>query len=204
MAESSKQEMNLLVALDGSDMSEHVIDWCAKRFTGKTDKAMTPPNNENVSMKVKICISYHHQIHMVHVVEYSLVTVLPSTDLGLAYDDLEEGSIAEKVKQGAHKKGVKYLEKCKDRFESKGVKSVDAKVLLAHPSKSVKTLLCEYADKLKPDVIVCGSRGMGYMGRTFLGSVSDYLMHNVKCSVMVVKEVDVPKPPAEEKTSESK
>uniref|UniRef100_A0A7S3YNJ7 UspA domain-containing protein n=1 Tax=Lotharella globosa TaxID=91324 RepID=A0A7S3YNJ7_9EUKA len=181
MAESSKQEMNLLVALDGSDMSEHVIDWCAKRFTGKTDK-----------------------IHMVHVVEYSLVTVLPSTDLGLAYDDLEEGSIAEKVKQGAHKKGVKYLEKCKDRFESKGVKSVDAKVLLAHPSKSVKTLLCEYADKLKPDVIVCGSRGMGYMGRTFLGSVSDYLMHNVKCSVMVVKEVDVPKPPAEEKTSESK
>jgi len=91
------------------------------------------------------------------------------------------------------------LEKCGNRFASQGVKSVESKVLLAHPSKSVKGLLCEHADNLKPDVIVCGSRGKGYMGRLFLGSVSDYLMHNAKCTVMVIKDEGVPKPGAKEK-----
>eukprot|EP00470_Lotharella_oceanica_P003309 CAMPEP_0170168736 /NCGR_PEP_ID=MMETSP0040_2-20121228/1685_1 /TAXON_ID=641309 /ORGANISM="Lotharella oceanica, Strain CCMP622" /LENGTH=194 /DNA_ID=CAMNT_0010407067 /DNA_START=124 /DNA_END=708 /DNA_ORIENTATION=+ len=177
MAETTEQKgTNLLVALDGSDMCDHVIDWCAKHFSGKTDK-----------------------IHMVHVVEYSLATVNPRTEFGLDYSELDEVNLATKVKQKAYNKGRKHLEKCGNRFASQGVKSVESKVLLAHPSKSVKGLLCEHADNLKPDVIVCGSRGKGYMGRLFLGSVSDYLMHNAKCTVMVIKDEGVPKPGAKEK-----
>mmetsp|Transcript_11311 Transcript_11311/g.21700 ORF Transcript_11311/g.21700 Transcript_11311/m.21700 type:complete len:180 (-) Transcript_11311:97-636(-) len=137
MAETTEQKgTNLLVALDGSDMCDHVIDWCAKHFSGKTDK-----------------------IHMVHVVEYSLATVNPRTEFGLDYSELDEVNLATKVKQKAYNKGRKHLEKCGNRFASQGVKSVESKVLLAHPSKSVKGLLCEHADNLKPDVIVCGSRG---------------------------------------------
>jgi len=34
---------------------------------------------------------------------------------------------------------------------------------------------------------------MGAIGRAFLGSVSDYLMHNASCTVMVVKADQIKK-----------
>ena len=45
----------------------------------------------------------------------------------------------------------------------------------------------EFVEDTKPNLLICGSRGMGAMGRAFIGSVSDYLMHNVSCTIMIVK-----------------
>jgi len=73
----------------------------------------------------------------------------------------------------------------------------ELKLLLVHPSTSVKGAICNYTDDIKPDLVVCGSRGMGAMGRAFLGSTSDYLMHNAKCSTMIVK----PPPSSESETT---
>lgn len=43
------------------------------------------------------------------------------------------------------------------------------------------------AEEEKADVIVLGSRGLGAAGRFFLGSVSDRVMHQAHCSVLVVR-----------------
>ena len=37
------------------------------------------------------------------------------------------------------------------------------------------------------DLIVVGSHGHGFLGRMVLGSVSDFVVHNAPCSVMVVR-----------------
>lgn len=42
------------------------------------------------------------------------------------------------------------------------------------------------ADDLKVDHIVMGSRGLGKIGRTFLGSVSDYVLHNCNVPITIV------------------
>lgn len=42
------------------------------------------------------------------------------------------------------------------------------------------------AENLKPDFVMIGSRGLGVVSRAFLGSVSEHLVHHLKCPVMVV------------------
>ncbi|KAL2914179.1 hypothetical protein HK105_206270 [Polyrhizophydium stewartii] len=42
-------------------------------------------------------------------------------------------------------------------------------------------------EHLKADLVVMGSRGLGALSRTFLGSVSDYLTHNLKVPVIVTR-----------------
>jgi Universal stress protein UspA and related nucleotide-binding proteins len=43
------------------------------------------------------------------------------------------------------------------------------------------------AEEDKFDLIVIGSRGMGFFSRFLLGSVSDRVVHHAPCSVLVVK-----------------
>uniref|UniRef100_A0A0D6R4E1 UspA domain-containing protein n=1 Tax=Araucaria cunninghamii TaxID=56994 RepID=A0A0D6R4E1_ARACU len=50
-----------------------------------------------------------------------------------------------------------------------------------------RDVICEQAEQLQPDFLVIGSHGYGAIKRAFLGSVSDYCAHNVKCPVLIVK-----------------
>jgi len=59
--------------------------------------------------------------------------------------------------------------------------------LLAEVQQKAKYALLKYVEKVTPDFLVCGSRGMGAVGRALLGSTSDFLAHNANCSVVIVK-----------------
>mmetsp|Transcript_15658 Transcript_15658/g.29560 ORF Transcript_15658/g.29560 Transcript_15658/m.29560 type:complete len:100 (-) Transcript_15658:133-432(-) len=80
--------------------------------------------------------------------------------------------------------------KLKNQCESYGLKP-ECKLLLGHErvGSAVKYDIHEYVKTKQKDVdmLVCGSRGMGAMGRAFIGSVADYLVHNLSCAVVVVK-----------------
>mmetsp|Transcript_5744 Transcript_5744/g.11379 ORF Transcript_5744/g.11379 Transcript_5744/m.11379 type:complete len:113 (-) Transcript_5744:482-820(-) len=95
--------------------------------------------------------------------------------------------VNEAVRKAAVEKGTKFLQECSKKLSAEGSGADELKLLLIHPSTSVKGAICDYTGDIKPDLLVCGSRGMGAMGRAFLGSTSDYLMHNAKCSTMIVK-----------------
>lgn len=45
--------------------------------------------------------------------------------------------------------------------------------------------ICDAADELGADVIVMGTRGRGGLRRAVLGSVSDHVIRNASCSVLV-------------------
>jgi len=47
--------------------------------------------------------------------------------------------------------------------------------------------IVQYSKKHKNDLIVIGARGLGAMKETFLGSVSNYVLHKSKIPVLIVK-----------------
>ncbi|KAI7901221.1 uncharacterized protein BX663DRAFT_515308 [Cokeromyces recurvatus] len=68
-------------------------------------------------------------------------------------------------------------------FKSKGI-TVTPQVLSGEPGETLK----DFAEANKVDLVIVGSRGLGFLKRQFIGSVSDYLIHHLKCSVLVVKD----------------
>ncbi|GLU02900.1 hypothetical protein SLE2022_280750 [Rubroshorea leprosula] len=51
-----------------------------------------------------------------------------------------------------------------------------------------KEKICEAVEKLSVQLLILGSHGRGVIKRAFLGSVSNYCVHNAKCPVLVVKK----------------
>lgn len=77
----------------------------------------------------------------------------------------------------------KQLPSC-DHFLLHILCQVSAKIIIqgGHPGAHV----CEVASKHNAAFIVCGSRGMGTVRRTILGSTSDYIIHHAGVPVVVV------------------
>jgi nucleotide-binding universal stress UspA family protein len=49
-------------------------------------------------------------------------------------------------------------------------------------------IIIEIAQEWNADLIVVGSHGRGFWGRVMVGSVTDSLVHNAPCSVLVVRK----------------
>jgi nucleotide-binding universal stress UspA family protein len=44
-------------------------------------------------------------------------------------------------------------------------------------------------EKLKPDLVAIGARGLNVFSKILLGSVSEHLVHHVECPVVVVPKM---------------
>ena len=49
-------------------------------------------------------------------------------------------------------------------------------------------IICDLATEKHVDVIVVGTRGLGTIRRTILGSCSDYIIHHAHCAVIVCRQ----------------
>jgi len=54
---------------------------------------------------------------------------------------------------------------------------------------SIKDVICRQAQDLAVDLVVMGRRGLGAFERTFIGSTSQYCVHNLSCSVIVIPSI---------------
>lgn len=71
------------------------------------------------------------------------------------------------------------------RAEAKpGVGSVK---VLVRCGRIRETLKEEMIDQVKPDVIVCGARGLSPIKYALLGSISTFLLRSAPCDILVVK-----------------
>ena len=55
--------------------------------------------------------------------------------------------------------------------------------LHGHPGLSI----VKAAEEKKAGMIICGSRGMGFIRRTVIGSISDYILHHARMPVIICK-----------------
>ncbi|CAL1526631.1 unnamed protein product, partial [Lymnaea stagnalis] len=75
------------------------------------------------------------------------------------------------------------LVKLQAKIQGAGIKGNVLRVLGAKPGDAiVKT-----SDEHKVDIIITGTRGHGAIRRTLIGSVSQYVVHNAHCPVLVVR-----------------
>ena len=65
------------------------------------------------------------------------------------------------------------------------IKSVDLQV---RAGRITDTLAEQLIEPFKPDLVICGERGLSNIKYVFVGSVSTYLIRNVRCDVLVVKQ----------------
>ena len=50
------------------------------------------------------------------------------------------------------------------------------------------TLAEQMIEPFGPDLVVCGERGLSNIKYAFVGSISTFLIRNVRCDVLVVKQ----------------
>lgn len=118
-------------------------------------------------------------IYFVHVIE----PIYTTPAIGLAMesppmmvDDMTR--VMEESIASGKKLGQKYMQMAKEgKLECKAFLHVDTK-----PGAAI----CKSAMDHKADIIVIGSRGLGAIKRTFLGSVSDYIVHNAAIPVAII------------------
>lgn len=57
-----------------------------------------------------------------------------------------------------------------------------------HAGRIADTLEHELIEPFEPNLVVCGERGLSNIKYVFVGSVSTYLIRNLRCDILVVKE----------------
>mmetsp|Transcript_4456 Transcript_4456/g.8121 ORF Transcript_4456/g.8121 Transcript_4456/m.8121 type:complete len:112 (-) Transcript_4456:88-423(-) len=89
----------------------------------------------------------------------------------------------QKVKDTAGDMLVKHAKRARENGCKCGIKMKVVEL----GNGSVKHTLLNYVETAKAKMVVMGSRGAGAFGRAFVGSVSDFCVHNSPVSVVVVK-----------------
>ncbi|CAH1782032.1 unnamed protein product [Owenia fusiformis] len=117
----------------------------------------------------------NHEVHIVHVHE----PVVPTT--GASYWAFNASAYEAFLLED--KKKVDKLLAVYDNF----LKERNMKGKTHHQvNNNPGTAIVHYAEELKGTMVVMGSRGMGAVRRTFLGSVSDYVLHHAHIPVLVI------------------
>lgn len=60
--------------------------------------------------------------------------------------------------------------------------------LIVRAGRITDTLQKQLIEPIEPDLVICGERGLSNIKYVFVGSVSTYLIRNVRCDVLVVKQ----------------
>eukprot|EP00471_Norrisiella_sphaerica_P001307 CAMPEP_0184487222 /NCGR_PEP_ID=MMETSP0113_2-20130426/9517_1 /TAXON_ID=91329 /ORGANISM="Norrisiella sphaerica, Strain BC52" /LENGTH=177 /DNA_ID=CAMNT_0026869437 /DNA_START=94 /DNA_END=627 /DNA_ORIENTATION=+ len=151
-----------VVCVDESEASKKVIEYCGKTLCSKDDRVV-----------------------LLHFYNYEPVPIIPHMGMTFDYDMVNQG-LEKRAREQAEKLLKDLLAICK-KYDL----TVEPKLVLGNErsGSSVKYDIDAYVKKRYSDAdfLVCGSRGMGAIGRAFIGSVADYLVHNSSCSVIVVK-----------------
>ncbi|XP_052679501.1 universal stress protein YxiE-like isoform X1 [Crassostrea angulata] len=96
---------------------------------------------------------------------------------------VKRATVLQEILEEVRVKVRKLEEKYKKKMEEKGLKAGKFVTRRGDPGEAI----VHVAEKESCDLIITGSRGMGMIRRTILGSVSDYVLHHAHCPVLICK-----------------
>jgi len=156
----------ILVVTDGSEYSQRAIDFFIRS-----------PINKNVDIHLLHVISLSAALDPEYIAQtwpMGAEIIQPVTpDMTKEYDAYI---------QEEERKGEQLLNSTANYLNENHIQSNP--VLMRGDSASE---ILEYAQEIRPDLIVAGSRGLSQVQGWLLGSVSRKLVHYSKCSVLIVK-----------------
>lgn len=151
----------ILIPLDGSEHSSRALDvgiQIAKRFEGKITL-----------------------IHVYSVTLHPFLAPEPTTLTPPAVPIMTPMETSE-IAEAARKAGTQVLTKGEEKTRAEGVQ-VETLLREGHVVQEIVSV----ASEGKFDLIVMGARGVGKLKEILLGSVSDGVLRNAHCPVLVVK-----------------
>lgn len=160
MIMQEKPFSRVLVAIDGSTSSMHIID-CA----------------------IPIAMKNNSQLVILYVIDVYKYPYLPSSII-LAPTFGSEKYLEERneAEEQMNKIKEKYKQKTKNNIDSKELKTE-----IIEGAKSAATTIMEYAESENIDLIIIGSRGRTSFKKLLLGSVSSDIIKNAHCAVLVIR-----------------
>jgi len=150
--------MKVLVAVDGSEIAEKSFDWYFEKVHRPENEVLVLSNADAPTL---------------------LGTVAQST--GAAFPGAKTAELSNEVDRKTSKIELKYSEKLKQHTQNGRV------IMDASDDKPGKVIV-ETAEQYDVHLIVIGARGLGALKRTFLGSVSNYVVNNCKRPVVVYRK----------------
>lgn len=133
------------------------------------------------SMAVDHCIELLESIKPERIILFH-VALYPSQ---LEHYSGKLGATAYKIKNQLKEYGEEILAAAKSKFtEKKCDVTVKTKIVLGDP----KYEIVRESEDSGCDLLIIGNRGLSGIKSFFIGSVSNYVAHNVKCTVTIVKK----------------
>ncbi|XP_024193719.1 universal stress protein A-like protein isoform X1 [Rosa chinensis] len=154
-----KMKKKVMVAIDESELSHYALEWTLENL-GNT----------------------------IHNSELLVFTAQPTTiDFGYTNNVLDPfcftPELVAAIQENYKKVALVLLDKAKDICANHGVVA-ETVTEVGDPKKAI----CEAVEKFNIEFLVLGSHGRGTVQRAFLGSVSNYCVHNAGCTVLVVRK----------------
>ncbi|XP_041350128.1 universal stress protein Slr1101-like [Gigantopelta aegis] len=165
MAEQAEQKpsettRNVIIAMDGSEFADYALDWYCQNIRKPGDHVV-----------------------LVHCPELNDMLHAQSWNNSVYVFDR---GVLENMIQEEQKRIQRDLERFAEKLKHHGLGGKVKSVMASKPGEGI---IKACADE-KGHLIVTGTRGMGTVRRTFMGSVSDYLVHHSHVPVLVCRKVD--------------
>ncbi|KAF5207606.1 Universal stress protein a-like protein [Thalictrum thalictroides] len=156
----NNKEKKLMVAIDESECSHYALEWALDNLP---DYISSSPSSSLYIFTVQNLADFSY---------------LQAASLGSSPPELLRA-----VQEQNNNCASALLKKAKDICASRGVtpKTISE---VGDP----KEVICSAVEKFNINLLVIGNNGKGAIKRAFLGSVSNYCVHNAKCPVLVVKK----------------
>jgi nucleotide-binding universal stress UspA family protein len=158
----------VLINDGGTNNMESVEDYEIRRIVVAVD---TSELSEMVMARASaVAFASSAEIHVISVVALPKL-IASEADIGM-----QDVRISEKEFQEHHKRLI-------DEYLAGHDLHIESRVLHGDPSSKILS----YANEIRADLIVMGSKAYGKVQRFLLGGVSEDVVRNAKCSVMIAK-----------------
>ncbi|CAN1826430.1 Universal stress protein A-like protein [Linum perenne] len=153
------EKKKVMVAIDESEFSHYALEWALSNLGDTISKSSAP-------------------LLLFTAQPFSDFAYLNASTFGAAPPELVAS-----VHENQKKVTIALLDKAKQICSAHGVE-VETETEIGDPKQAI----CDAVDKHGIQLLVLGSHSRGPIQRAFLGSVSNYCVHNAKCPVLVVKK----------------